>query len=272
MVPSHISYLEQIGAIITFEGSEVPVWKLNIPEDDLVMSEWAQHFRNHYCLDEELDALRAGTGLSRKDYLLGLIFPDPSEAPGPSVRAGDFSEILISDYLEYALGYWVPRDKYSEKAVRNESVKGVDVVGFHLADGNAESPSPRDVLIAFEVKAKLKAKRYEQTLQDAINHSEKDFLRRALTLNATKRRLRMQEKFGESLVVQRFQNPADHPYMYRSGAAAVISDESFDAEKIEQETIVTSHSNAENLDLMVVHGSDLMNLVTALYDRAANEA
>lgn len=267
MAFSHLSCLKPIDCIVTSEGKEVPVWTLSIPVDEALLSEWATHFRNHYCLDEELDALRDGTGLSRKDYLVELIFPDCSEAPGPAVRAGDFSEILISDYLEHVLGYWVPRDKYGEKAVRNESVKGVDVVGFSLADNNSSSNNPKDVLIAFEVKAKLTARNYEGTLQDAINHSQKDSLRRALTLNASKRRLRLQNKIQESLIVQRFQNPTDHPYVYKSGAAAVISDTSYAAEQIAGTTVTTSHSNSENLSLMVVQGSELMNLVTALYER-----
>ena len=272
MSTSHIPYLQQTAVISTTEGRDVPVWTLTIPTDDSVLSEWATHFRNHYCLDEELDALRDGTGYSRKDYLTELVFPDRSEAPGPAVRAGDFAEILVSDYLEYIVGYWVPRDKYAEKAVRNESVKGVDVLGFRLADGVPESQNPDDVLIAFEIKARLTGNKYEQTLQDAIDHSEKDHFRKALTLNAAKRRLRLQGRNQDSLVVQRFQNPTDHPYHYKSGAAAVISDDSYDAVQIASNTVTVSHPNAAHLELMVIHGLDLMKLVTALYERAANEA
>lgn len=272
MSVSHIPYLHQTDVISTAEGRDVPVWTLNIPADDSVLSEWAAHFRNHYCLDEELDALRDGTGYSRKDYLTELVFPDRSEAPGPAVRAGDFAEILVSDYLEYVVGYWVPRGKYAEKSVRNESVKGVDVLGFHLSDGVPESQNPSDVLIAFEIKAKLTGNKYEQTLQEAIKHSEKDHYRKALTLNAVKRRLQLHGRYQDSLVVQRFQNPTDHPYRYKSGAAAVISDGMYDAAQIAGSTVAASHPNAAQIELMVIHGSELMKLVTALYERAANEA
>jgi|25BtaG_2_1085352.scaffolds.fasta_scaffold12320_2 hypothetical protein len=272
MTISYFRYLEQKECVATSEGIDVPVWRLSVPDDESVLSEWASHFRNHYCLDIELDALRAGTGLSRREYLTNLVFPDPTEAPGPAVRAGDFAEVLLSDYLEYFAGYWVPRDKYAEKAVRNESVKGVDVIGFRLADGRAEGYNPEDVFIAFEVKAKLRARKYEGTLQDAIDHSEKDSLRKALTLNAAKRRLLSQGRTEESLIVQRFQNPTDYPYLYRSGAAAVITDNSYDTDQISQETKTSDHSNADQLDLMIIYGTDLMSLVTSLYERAANEA
>ena len=73
------------------------------------------------------------------------------------------------------------------------------------------------------------------------------------------------------LVVQRFQNPSDHPYSYRSGAAAVLSDSAFN-ESLLQKTTVSGHCNADNLELIVIRGKEMMALVHALYERAANEA
>ena len=66
--------------------------------------------------------MRAGTGKSRSQYLLDLVFPDRANAPGPGVRSGDFAELLISDYVEFILGYWVPRGKYAEKGSRDETI------------------------------------------------------------------------------------------------------------------------------------------------------
>ena len=57
----------------------------------------------------------------------------------------------MSDYVEYVLGYWVPRGKYAEKSSRDESVKGVDILGFCLA--TPPTPIHADTLLAFEVKA-----------------------------------------------------------------------------------------------------------------------
>jgi hypothetical protein len=86
-----------------------------VPTDSTLISDWAKAFRQNYCPDAEIDALIAGTPHSRTGYLNEIIFPDKHVAPGPSVRAGDFAELLVSDYLEFLLGYWVPRGKYSEK-------------------------------------------------------------------------------------------------------------------------------------------------------------
>lgn len=269
--PLHVSALSKCAKpLATADGCAIHVWELAVPPDDGHLSTWASSFRQHYCSDAEIDELRAGTGLSRTEYLTQIVFPDKSIAPGPGIRAGDFAELLISDYVEYVLGYWVPRGKYAEKSSRDESVKGVDILGFRL--NTASAPAPADTLLAFEVKAQLSAGKYTGRLQTAIDDSSKDYLRRAMTLNATKRRLRQAGQIGSAMVVQRFQNLADHPYIYRSGAAAVLSDTAYDEAALQTTTKIAGHQNATNLELIVVRGKELMKLVHALYERAAHDA
>lgn len=254
----------------TAEGHPIEVWELRTPPTAKMMSSWAKCFRQHYCADTEIDELREGTNLSRSEYLTQLIFPNKSIAPGPGIRAGDFAELLISDYVEYLLGYWVPREKYAGKSSPDESVKGVDILGFQ--QHAAPAASATDTLLAFEVKAQLSDSKYNDRLQTAVNDSSKDHLRRAMTLNATKQRLRSAGQANKVLIVQRFQNPADHPYIYRSGAAAVLSDTAYDQSAVQTQTSILHHQNAPNIELVVIRGNDLMKLVHALYERAANEA
>lgn len=270
-MPSHLSSLTKCAEpLATSDGRHIDVWELRVLPTASYLSAWASNFRQHYCSDSEIDDLRAGTGLSRADYLTQLVFPDKNAAPGPGIRAGDFAELLVSDYVEYLLGYWVPRGKYAEKSSRDESVKGVDILGFRLT--SLLAPSPSDTLLAFEVKAQLSGDKYTGRLQTAIDDSSKDYLRRAITLNATKRRLRHAGEHDRALVVQRFQNLSDHPYIYRSGAAAVLSDSAYDKALLQKSTKVAGHQNAGNLDLIVIRGKELMKLVHALYESAANEA
>jgi len=269
--PLHVSALSKCAQpLATTDGRAIDVWDLAVPTDDGHLSKWASSFRQHYCSDAEIDDLRAGTGLSRTEYLTQIVFPDKIIAPGPGIRAGDFAELLISDYVEYVLGYWVPRGKYAEKASRDESVKGVDILGFLV--NTPATPADTDTLLAFEVKAQLSLGKYTGRLQTAIDDSSKDYLRRAMTLNATKRRLRQASQFERALVVQRFQNLADHPYIYRSGAAAVLSDTAYDEAALQTTTKIAGHQNVANLELIVVRGKELMKLVHALYERAAHEA
>ncbi len=269
--PAYLKHLTNTGKTVqTQDGQSVPIWELTVPpSDDACLKEWATRFRQSYCLDSEIDALRDGTGLSRAEYLAEFAFPDRTVSPGPSIRAGDFAELLLSDYVEHVLGYWVPRGKYSEKESRNESAKGVDILGFKvMSRGNA---SPTDELLTYEVKAQLSETAYKEKLQEAIDHSHKDYLRAAISLNATKRRFIRGKDDEKIALIARFQNPNDRPFLYKSGAAAVLSTTAFDDVKMKSST-AANHINRANLQVMVIKGSGLMVLVHALYKRAADEA
>lgn len=185
-----------------------------------------------------------------------------------SIRAGDFSEILVADFLEFIMNFWVPRFRYDEKNIRNESTKGADILGFKLV---FDEESAEDTLITFEAKAKLTGKPTNR-LQDALNGSAKDFyVRKAESLNALKRRFIRSGNRDDALKIQRFQNKADHPYSEISGAAAILSISAFD-HSILSETDTTLHPNNNALMLLVIKGKNLMRLVHELYKRAADDA
>lgn len=262
------NWLNQIASVTTTGGQNIEVWTLNHTQDPAVLSPWARHFREHYCPDNIIDALRNGTGLSRKEYLEQIVFPDRRNAPGPSIRAGDFAELLIADYLEYHLNYWVPRARMEAKAVRNESVKGCDVIGFRILRDGVKSPN--DELVIYESKAKLTAGGDENRLQTAVTDSAKDSLRKAEALNFLKRRM-IERQDQNSNRVQRFQNPAEDPYVEINGAAAILSSDVFNSQNL-QTTDISQHPNSANLRLLVIHGQELMPFVHALYDRCGDEA
>ena len=127
----HIKWLVNTGETLTTANDKtVEIWEFRHEENAEVLSAWAKHFRNHYCLDSEIDYYRRGYNQTRAEYLNNIKFPDSSVAPGPSIRAGDFGEVLVADYLQYILGYWVPRTRYADKTIRNESTKGCDIIGM----------------------------------------------------------------------------------------------------------------------------------------------
>ena len=92
----HIQWLTPSGVNLTTScGKSIEV--LNFEYDSTnkeMMSAWAAHFREHYCPENEIDYLRSGTELSRSEYLTQMKFPNRT-ALGPSIRAGDFAEILV---------------------------------------------------------------------------------------------------------------------------------------------------------------------------------
>lgn len=267
--PDHLNWLQQREAVTTDEGKQVVVYEFLHQPDGVVLSAWARHLRQHYCEDDMLDMLCSGTGLTRAQYLTSTLFPSATQKPGPSIRSGDFAEILVADFLEYVLDHWVPRWRYLDKATPNESVKGTDVIGLQITkDGIAA----HDTLTTFEIKAKLTdgfAK--DSKLQLAVDDAAKDSLRQAFTLNSMKRRAAQKGDAKRVEMVERFQCKPDRPFREQIGAAAVLHDGAFDEEEIKA-TVTTAHGDAALLFLLVIRGADLMTLANNLYELAANEA
>ena len=266
----HLKGLKDTGErLVTAEGKTVEVWNFHFNGNDEIISDWAKHFRNQYCLDCEIDFYRKGYDFTRAEYLERIKFPDQSTPPGPSIRAGDFGEILVADYLQFLQGYWVPRTRYSDKTIRNESTKGCDILGFKFIKEGKESK--KDTLAIYEAKTQFSGKKPKPRLQEAIDGSAKDLTRRAESLNAVKQRLFQSQQPEQAIKIERFQNPEDHPYTEIWGAAALFLTSLFDRDQIKK-TNLNTHQNPGSLVLLVIHGEDMMKLVHQLYRRAMDEA
>ncbi|MFP6845032.1 MAG: Hachiman antiphage defense system protein HamA [Thalassolituus sp.] len=265
----HIQWLHDTGEVITISSGEgVPVYEFAYDvTNETVMSHWARHFRNHYCADNVIEILKP-EGTTKTDYLLEIKFPHKTKSPGPSIRAGDFAEILVADYLMFLHNYYVPRTRYDRKIIGNESSKGSDVLGFK--HNNRNHPE-QDELIIYEVKARLSENSAQNTLQTAIGDSSKDEARLAESLNGVKQRLYDQKDDDGMAIISRFQKNVDQPYKTIFGAAAVLTDSSCCVETL-AEASTKEHSSPTKLDMIVIRGPVLMSLVHGLYERAANEA
>jgi hypothetical protein len=266
----HVKWLVDTGERPkTADGKEVEIWEFQHQDDEAVLSAWAKHFRNHYCFDTEIDYWRRGYKFSRAEYLTSIKFPDPKAAPGPSIRAGDFGEVLVADFLEYLLGYWVPRTRYGDKTIRNESTKGGDIIGFHFVEDGKSLP--KDTLAIFEAKAQFSRKEPKSRLQDAVDGSAKDCVRKAESLNAIKQRLHGRNELENAEKIERFQNEVDCPYKEFYGAVALFENALFN-DGLTSSTLTSSHPYAGSLTLVVIKGNQMMPLVHELYRRAADEA
>lgn len=276
----HTKWFVNIGERLkTADGKDIHVWEFRHEKDEAILSAWARHFRNHYCLDTEIDFLRGNR--TRPDYLTDIKFPSKISKLGPGIRSGDFGEILVSDYLQWLLGYWVPRVRWSSKIVRDESSKGSDVIGFRFYKKSNEA-SNEDVLFVFESKTKFSNSK-KNRLQDAINDSAKDHIRIDESLNFIKQKLFEKRNIEQAKRIERFQSPVDMPYKETYGAAAIISNEYFNADELaltdcskihksKKSKEIFPHPNVNNLVLLVIKGSSMMDLVHELYRRAADEA
>ena len=266
--PDHVAWLEDTGEVIeTADGREAEIWALQHADDPAILSAWATHYRQHYCRDEDLPDLVADTGLSNADFLANIKFPDPVAAPGPSTRAGDFGEILVADFIEFVLGYWCPRQgRFEDRENRNVPSNGTDVIGFSFA---GDQPNPDDELLVIESKAGFRPTT-KNRLQQAINDLGKDLVREAMSLSAIKQRL-LRINRDDALKVGRFQNQGDKPFKRTNAAVAVLDDKIFNDMAL-NESDASKHPNSDNLRLIIIRGTSMMDLVHALYARAANEA
>jgi len=281
-IKNHLDWLQDTGkTLTTIDGIPIKIFELKHTSDEAILSSWAKDFRNHYCLDKYIDDLRVGTGKSRREYLNDIVFPDSSTHSGPATKSGDFGEILVSDYIESVLGYWTPRTRFSERQNRSNPTQGVDVLGLKMLDSNNQSPN--DELLIYEVKAKLTSNAKDESkkrLEIAIKDSAKDFnVRNAESLNALKRYYMIRQQRDKMKIIQRFQNPTDNPYIELSGASAIILTKSLKDDYICQVSTSVcgkesneSHPNKSNLQLIIISGDNLMDLVHHLYERGANEA
>lgn len=275
----HLKWFANTGEKLkTADGIEVEVWDFNHNNDDQILSSWAKHFRNHYCLDSDIDFLRGKK--SRKDYLNDIKFPSKKTRLGPSIRAGDFGEILIADFLQWVLNFWVPRFRWGSKIISDESSKGCDVIGFHFH--KQKKISSKDILAVIEAKTKF-SKSSENRMQDAINDSAKDHIRIDESLNFIKQKLFEKNCLEEAKLVERFQSPVDIPYQEFFGAAALYSDNYYQKDEIgsanankipesKKSKKIISHPYRDRINLIVVKGINMMPLVHALYKRSADEA
>jgi hypothetical protein len=68
--PEYLNWLINTGErLMTVDGKTVEVWEFRHQPDDVVLSEWARHFRNHYCSDNQIDELIENTEFkTRTDY------------------------------------------------------------------------------------------------------------------------------------------------------------------------------------------------------------
>lgn len=262
----YLKWLKKEKRINISTGEPVDIYVLELINDPVVIKEWADHFRNNYCKDTMIDIYRDSTGLSRKEYLIKYKFPDKSFGFGPGTRSGDFAELLISDYLEYTKGYYVPKDRYNSKFNRNTSSQGTDVIGLKLFD---DKKTPNDEMIVFEVKSKATKTISDNRLQDAINDSYKDYIRKGETLNAINQRAIDCGNMEKSSLVSRFMNEIDRPYKMTYGVAAVYDELAYsESVCMSSSTIVGKAITVSKL--IVVKREDLMKLITEIYEKAAD--
>jgi hypothetical protein len=251
---------------------KIQVYKLNnelLDEDSL--NSWASGLRDNYVEENLLESLVKGTGLTQKEYLEKNIFPNyQGKSPGASTMSGEFGEILVCDYINFVLEYYITRTRYLEKVNPNMPVSGSDVIGYQVK--NINKPNKMDHLIVAEVKTRSSKSRNkntlcEKTVREAIEHSVKDRVRIGESLNAEKRRLLNRSRIEEAKIVERFQNKTDNPFRLDFFAVAVLDSDLY-SDQVVLDVVNSQHKNAKSTSILIIHSKELLLFIRNLYKRA----
>lgn len=251
---------------VTFEdGVPISCYKLDYIVDEDVFLEWALHIRRHYESDDELDESLSITQMSSEDYLRTYIIPQKTDPFGPTARSNDFTEIMISDLLEFVHGYAVPRCKQDNRSGKTNSEHGTDILAYKYSSPN-QKPNPKDELLAIEVKAGLSSDTYDPIYSAVTDSKKYDAVRYAHTLNFYRKSLLKKGQKQQAYEIARFQNKSEQNFVLTYIASAIIS-----RENITNNTIVGIKGKELELrsdnKVFLIHGKQLMNLAHQIYER-----
>lgn len=263
--PKYINWLVSEKAVTFRDGVPLICYKLDYQTDETVFVEWALHIRRHYESDADLKESLSVTGMSAEDYLKEHVIPQMSDSFGPTSRSNDFSEIMISDLLEFVRGYTVPRCKQDNRSGKCNSAHGTDVLAYRYYSPKKE-PDSKDELIAVEVKAGLSSDSYEPIEKAVVDSEKYDALRHAHTLNFYRKSLMHQQKPQQAEEIARFQQKSECDFVLSYIAAAIISRENI------PNNIISSIDGQElklqkGRQVFLIHGKKLMSLAHQIYER-----
>ena len=128
--PQYINWFVEENSVKFEDGIPITCYRLNYSIDDEVCCELALHIRQHYETDEELKESLKTTGKSAEEYLKTFIIPQKEDVLGNTSRANDFTEIMISDLLEFIHQYTVPRCKQRNRSGKTQSEHGTDIIAY----------------------------------------------------------------------------------------------------------------------------------------------
>ena len=262
--PKYIDWVIEESGICIKDGLPIKCYKINYSQDDSILDDWALHIRRHYVSDEALAEDVDVLGMELEDYLREYIIPQKYETLGATVRSGDIAEIIVADLLEFIKGYSVPRYKQINRSGKNNSEHGTDVIAYRFEKAD-KTPSRRDELIAAEVKAKLTDESYDP-IENAVNHSKKDTMRLARTINHCRKKLQELGLNSESQEVTRFLLKPEYDFQVKYIAAGLSSRETVEKE-IKLSVSADELCIGINREIYYIHGKELMSLAHNIYER-----
>lgn len=262
--PQYIDWIIEETGVLIKKNTPIQCYIIDYKADSGVLDDWALHIRRNYINDNDLLNDSATNGMTIEQYLKEYVIPQRYEPLGPTARASDIGEIIVSDLLEFILEYSVPRYKMINRSGKNNSQQGTDIIAYKFYKDD-KNPNEHDELVAAEVKATLTKNDYS-VLETAIKHSIKDTHRLARTIDHCRKRLNELGRISEMHEVARFLNKTEIDYKITYVAAGISSCESVISPI---ELSVTEEQLEIKIDRQIffIHGKKLMELTHAIYER-----
>jgi len=263
--PRYIDRFVKSPAAVTLNSGEaVSVYSISdgLTEDE--KNEWARHIRAHFIKDEDVAGGAASNNITTQEYMENLVLPSVTEHAKDV--SGNFGEIVFCDFIEFILGYAVPRYKLYENPP-GQPTQGIDIVAYkkHPTD------KKKDCVLYAEVKAILSKSGYV-TLQKAINdidgRKKKHF---ALALDTARRRLKSMGEEAESDEIARFQDSENIPIRKLFAGLITQSATCNSSDFLATDDYVgVSIAAGSVIEAHVIHASVLWELAKDLWRRACS--
>lgn len=243
---------------VEISGTVTKCYRIEPNIDDDSLNEWSTHIRRHYRRDKELQEALKGYPADLSRYLTDFVIPD-----APEIRSGDFAEIVICDLLEFMENYAVSRYKHLDRADKNCSEHGSDVIAYRVTD--SQHPQSSDELLVVEVKSRASTTNLKQAIIDAGADSMRDKARLAMTLDYHRCRSKQYGDSANADAMARFLNRGEHPCreIYAVGAIAGVKNVERHLGSAESKTL----GLAEGASVYIVHKPKLMEMIHDLYRR-----
>lgn len=263
--PKYINWFVEESSVTLEDGVPITCYRLDYTLDNAVYCDWALHIRKHYESDDELKESLQATRKPVEEYLRTFIIPQKTDPFGPTSRSNDFTEIMISDLLEFIQGYTVPRCKQRNRSGKVQSEHGTDILAYKYAK-TTKTPDSNDELLAVEVKAGLSSDKYDPIINAVADSHAYDEVRHAHTLNYYRKKLRNINNKQQEYEIARFQQKSEHNYIITYIAAAIIS-----RDQIANDVVSGIGNNDLKLrkdnKVFLIHGKKLMDLAHDIFER-----
>ena len=261
----YINWFVKESDVVLEDGVPITCYRLDYIVNEEAYCELALHIRQHYESDDELSDSVSIMQLPVETYLRQFVIPQKDEPLGPTARSNDFTEIMVSDLLEFICGFDVPRCKQRNRSGKALSEHGTDILAYKF-NKKDKSPSVKDTLLAVEVKAGLSSDEYTP-INKAVTDSRKyDEVRHSHTLNYYRKKLRSINNHQQADDISRFQKKSEHNFIIDYIATSIIS-----RETIPHNVILGIRGDdlelQQNNKIFLIHGKKLMDLAHDIFER-----